>query len=217
MGSVQVTARDVAAVGWLAANRCAWVDDYGACLAALVGRSGLGDRAVRLVVARQVELGLVERHRVWAGQPSVLTVTRRGARLVGWQASSVSLPAITQLQHACAISHVSLLTAGWGRWVSEAVVWRDYRQLPRKPDAILVTPTVGQVAVEVELTCKTKDRTKRILLQLLANFPAVQFWCGSPQVVAHVGRVIDTQLLAAEAARVQIHSIDSLINKGVLI
>ena len=61
-------------------------------------------------------------------------------------------------------------------WVSERVLARDRRAGEHLPDGVVVTD--GQrVAVEVELTVKSRRRITAILDELAGRFDAVVYFC----------------------------------------
>lgn len=221
-GSPQLTDRDTAAVQVLCEQQAIRQDDYGRVLGWLGTNGPLVPRVVRRQVERQLALGLVERHRFLADQPAFLVPTRVGAELVGWT-GPIAPPKVTQLRHTLTCAAVAQLYRESGAgWVSDRVLARaasfayvgDRPQrvatAMRRPDGVaswtdgraaggpLDGMQTQQVAVEVELTIKTKARTATILRSLAAQFPAIHFWVDSAATAKHIASVADAELVAAK-------------------
>lgn len=127
--------------------------------------------AARKVASRWHQARIAEVTPILAGQGSHVTLTTYGLRQVGhdykpWVPSAVALPHTD----AVAAVRISLGALEHGRWVSERTLRQGlHRQpgssMPHLPDGELLTGS-GRVAVEVELTPKTVERTRKILLGL---------------------------------------------------
>jgi hypothetical protein len=127
--------------------------------------------AARKVAARWHRARLAEVAPILAGQGSHVWLTPYGLRQVGqdWKPWSPSAAGLAHLD-AVAATRISLgvLPDGW--WVSErqlrqGLVRSTGQKLPHLPDGEVLVPG-GRVAIEVELTPKSIERTRKILLGL---------------------------------------------------
>ena len=127
--------------------------------------------AARKVAARWHRARIAEVAPILAGQGSHVWLTSYGVRQVGrdWKVWS---PSAAGLAHVDAVTAVRISGGALheGQWVSE----RDLRQgltraagqtMPHLPDGEALVPG-GRIAVEVELTPKSIERTRKILLGL---------------------------------------------------
>jgi len=115
-------------------------------------------------------LGLVRASRPWAGRPAVYAATRAGAGAAGLGLGPARVRLGT-LRHDLRVGElaVALLRATPGaRWVSEREIRRQAAEEglaggPHVPDGLLLLPDGTRVAVELELTPKTRRHLLRIL------------------------------------------------------
>jgi hypothetical protein len=127
--------------------------------------------AARKVAGRWHRARLAEVAPILAGQGSHAWLTPYGIDQVGlsfkqWAPSAVGLP------HADAVTAVRLGLEALpeGRWVSERALRQGLSRtagakMPHLPDGELLT-AFGRIAIEVELTAKTVERTRKILAGL---------------------------------------------------
>jgi hypothetical protein len=138
---------------------------------AVFDRTPVSADAARKVASRWHRARIAEVAPILAGQGSHVSLTPYGLRQVGhdykpWVPSAVSLPHLD----AVAAVRISLGALEEHHWVAERTLRQGlHRQsgssMPHLPDAELLT-TGGRVAIEVELTPKTVERTRKILLGL---------------------------------------------------
>jgi hypothetical protein len=163
--------RDLEALRWLS-------EQYGARADQLEALLGCGERTVQRVIARLREKGLITTHRLIVGEPAWIIPTSAGLR-VGGQAFAVWQPRLALLAHVAAVNDVRLHVQSRSpasEWVPERVLARERRSGEHLPDAVVVTG--GQrVAVEVELTVKSRRRVTAILDELAQRFDAVVYFC----------------------------------------
>ncbi len=163
--------RDLDVLAWLG-------EQYGARADQLEVLLGCGPRTVQRVVARQRQAGLVATRRLIVGEPAWVIPTSAGLR-VGGQGFAVWQPRLVLLAHVAAVNDVRLHVQSRSpasEWVSERALARERRSGEHLPDAVVVTG--GQhVAVEVELTAKSRRRVTAILDELAERFDAVVYFC----------------------------------------
>ncbi len=151
-------------------------------LARLVGRT---PRTGRWLRDRWVRAGWVESHPlVWQGPP-FLWLTGKGIRACGspyrrWR------PNPTLAAHIEAVTSVRLQLArehGLAAWTCERALARvaadRSRERPHLPDGLLDLPG-GPVAVEVELTLKSRARLRAISEELASSYPRVWYFASPP-------------------------------------
>ena len=216
MAGVRITDRDRRLLEFAAKHRLVLSEQaqslLGATAAAMSTRMGALARA-----------GLLERHAVFDGQPSCFLITRKGLAAVGSRLPTPRLELRTyrhdvglawlwvaarrgaygelavivserEMRSADAIgAYVARGTAPYG--VRLGGVGSGGRPRLHYPDLLLMGPRGGRVAVELELTCKTRTRRERILAGYGADprFDSVVYVVDRPGVA---------RALCASAARV---------------
>jgi len=167
-----VSGRDLRVLAWIC-------EQYGARVDHLALLEGCSERSARRLVARLRDAGLVSTRRLLVGEPAWAIPTATGARVSGagfgpWQ------PRVGQLAHVAATARVRIHV----QQRSPAAEWVCERQLARErrgarehlPDAVVFVD--GQrVAIEVELTVKSRKRTQAILDELSRRFDTVLYFC----------------------------------------
>ncbi len=142
-------------------------------LAVMMGRSV---HAARWLRDRWRRAGWIDSRTVLVGRPAFLWPTRVGLRAAGLDYPGWG-PTPGALAHVEAVTDVRLhlqAAAPDAGWVSE----RDISLVTpgeHRPDGLLV---VGdrQVAIEVELTRKSRARTRGIMCELVARYPGVVYF-----------------------------------------
>lgn len=182
------TPRDLEVFGWIA-------DQYGVSrdqLAALLGRASpaatrtpgrLADTTVKDWVQRWRQAGIIGSAQVLAWQPSWIWLTRAGLEHLElnyrpWEPKARALP------HLYAVNQARL-------WVEErkgAAEWHSERALrsgqpfvagrhgDHQPDAEVLLDG-SRVAIEVELSVKTKARLPAILYGLARRYDSIWYFC----------------------------------------
>jgi hypothetical protein len=166
--------RDVELLGWLG-------EQYSARLDQLALLEGCGMRTTQRTVARLGDAGLVTRRRILVGEPAWVLPTGVGLRVCGspfspWQ------PRLGLLAHVAAVNDVRLHVQGrspGSEWVSERVLARERSAGEHLPDGVLLLDG-RRVAIEVELTVKSRRRVAAILHDLTGRFDAVVYFCSPP-------------------------------------
>ena len=142
---------------------------------------GCGSRTVQRTLARLRAHGLIETSRLLADQPLWITPTARGLRACG-SGFGTWRPRVGLLAHVAAVNEVRLHVQGRdpdAEWVSERQLAKQ-RQDAREhlPDGVVITGG-RSVAVEVELTLKSRRRVEAILDQLTAHYEATVYFCAA--------------------------------------
>jgi hypothetical protein len=215
-GTVRLTGRDLAALGWLADMKAIYEADLGV----LVGRypapadavSGHrpSPRAVRFLLARWQRVGVAEVRRLIADRPRIVRLTRAGASLVG--VTGFRETAEITAYHQCEVSRLRLVLEGrpspslgvLTHWESERMFRADLdalglsrrsetgRESVHVPDGVATYANGVRVAVEVERSVKAPARLVRIVEQLLTDYPVTLY--------AVAGNEIRRAVLAGERA-----------------
>jgi hypothetical protein len=165
--------RDLDVMAWLA-------EQYGARTDQLEVLMGCGPRTVQRTVARLRAAGLVWTQRMIVGEPAWVTPTRAGiaACCPGF---GVWRPRIGLLAHVAAVNDVRLhiqARAPQTEWIPERVLAKERGAGEHLLDGVAVTAG-RKVAIEVELTAKSRRRVTAILDELAGRYDAVLYFCAA--------------------------------------
>ena len=163
--------RDLEVLGWLAEQYAGRVDHVEVLL-------GAGPRTVQRTLARLREAGLIRTQRMLVGEPAWVLPTGAGMTACG-SGFGVWRPRIGLLAHVAAVNDVRLHVQGRApttEWISERVLARDRLAGEHLPDGVAIVDG-RKVAIEVELTLKSRRRVTVILDELTARYDAVLYWC----------------------------------------
>jgi hypothetical protein len=165
--------RDLVVLAWLG-------EQYGARLDQLEVLTGCGPRTVQRTVARLRGAGLVSSERMIVGEPAWVTPTAAGMAACG-SGFGVWRPRIGLLSHVAAVNDVRLHIQGRApatEWVPERVLAKERGAGEHLPDGVAITEG-RRVAIEVELTVKSRERVTVILDELAVRFDAVLYFCAA--------------------------------------
>lgn len=166
-------------------------------LARLMGRS---HHAARWLRSRWERAGWAEGRALLVGEPVFVWLTRRGQRVAGLD-YSLWRPNPGALAHIAAVSEVRLYVRQHhpdAHWISERELAAEGRAQPggtqlHRPDAVVAIDG-REVAIEVELTHKRRQRTERIMRELVARYGSVSYFAAPgprrtlEQLASEVGR-----------------------------
>jgi hypothetical protein len=165
-------ARDLQTLAWLGEQYAARTDQLETLL-------GCGARTVQRMIVRLAHARLVDVRRVLVGEPAWVIPTASGLRACGL-AFGVWRPRLGSLAHVAAVNDVRLHVMGRSpesEWVCERMLARE-RENPRRHLVDALVLTGGQrIAIEVELTVKSRRRTTAILDELRAGYDATLYFC----------------------------------------
>ena len=172
-GSVRLSERDGQLLRLIGEQYAITVDQ----LARLIGRT---PRTGRWLRDRWRRAGWVESRQLTAAGPSFLWLTRAGTRVAGspfrtWR------PNAALASHIEAVTEVRLLSEqhGLGLWVCERALAKSLcfatPVRAHLPDAVIATGD-GRIAVEVELTLKSRARLEALLLELGRDYDRVWYF-----------------------------------------
>lgn len=163
--------RDLELVGWLG-------EQYGARTDQIEVLLGCGPRTVQRVLARLRDAGLIDTRRLLVGDPAWVIPTATGLRATG-QGFGVWRPRVGLLAHVAAVNDVRLhvqARSPESEWIPERILARQRRAGEHLPDALVLVD--GQrVAIEVELTIKSRRRLTSILDELTGRFDTTLYFC----------------------------------------
>ena len=205
-GSVRLTARDLAALSWLADMKAIYEPDVAALVAGLPAAPGAvagyrpSPRAVRFLLSRWRRAGVAEPQRLVAGRSRIVRVTTRGAALIG--VDGFRETAEVTAYHQCEVSRLRLWlesrpSPSLGQlvgWESERAFRADLdalglsrrgeaeRERMHVPDGVATYERGERVAVEVERAVKAPARLARIVEQLLTDYPVTLYAVASGEV-----------------------------------
>jgi DNA-binding transcriptional ArsR family regulator len=165
--------RDLEVLGWLA-------EQYGARIDQLEVLMGAGPRTVQRTVARLRDAGLVRTERVLVGEAAWVLPTGAGMAACS-SGFGVWRPRIGSLAHVAAMNDVRLHVQGRApstEWIPERVLARDRLAGEHLPDGVAITEG-RKVAIEVELTVKSRRRVTAILDELAGRYDAVLYFCAA--------------------------------------
>jgi hypothetical protein len=163
--------RDLEVLAWLA-------EQYGARVDQLEVLMGCGPRTVQRTVARLRGSGLVRSERMIVGEPAWVTPTSAGLAVCGL-GFGVWRPRIGLLPHVAAVNDVRLhvqARAPATVWVPERVLAKERGEGQHLLDGVAITAG-RMVAIEVELTAKSRRRITAILDELAGRYDAVLYFC----------------------------------------
>ena len=167
----QLRARDLAVLAWCCEQYGTRTDQLEILLAS-------GPRTVQRVVARLRDAGLIEVRRLLVGEPAWAIPTSRGLRTAG-QGFGLWRPRIGLLAHVAAINDVRLhiqSRSPQSEWLPERFLAKERHPREHLPDGVVIAD--GQrVAIEVELTVKSRRRMGQILDELSGGYDTVLYWC----------------------------------------
>ena len=126
--------------------------------------------------------GLVERKKIFYSEPAWIWLSKKGLSLLEYDYRFLK-PKLVRLKHIHAVNQVRLFLEQQNQdlvWHSERRLKfefaRDDRTKKRKvPDAEIVTDNT-RTAIEIELTPKTAQRTKEVLLKLATSPRYDKIW-----------------------------------------
>jgi hypothetical protein len=162
---------DLDLLGWLS-------EQYGARTDQLETLLGCGPRTVQRTVARLRAAGLVTARRLLVGEAAWVTPTGAGLRAAGFN-FGVWRPRLGLLTHVAAVNDVRLLVQARSpesEWMCERLLARERESGEHLVDA-LVRVGGQRVAIEVELTVKSRRRVTAILDELTSRFDTVLYFC----------------------------------------
>lgn len=167
-----ISRRDLDALGWIGEQYAVRADQ-------LARRLDCNPRTVQRLLARLREQRLVDVRRLLVGEPAWAIPTVKGLRAAGlpfglWR------PRLGSLAHVGAITdvrlHVQARSPG-SEWVCERTLAREKRTPEEHlPDGVVLLDD-RRIAIEVELTVKSKRRVVAIVDELLGRYDAVLYYC----------------------------------------
>ncbi|HTQ69643.1 MAG TPA: hypothetical protein VMI13_13225 [Solirubrobacteraceae bacterium] len=170
-GHERLRASDVLLLGWLA-------EQYGAPATQLEPLLDRGERTVQRTVARLRGAGLVQVVRILVGEGAWVIPTTAGVRAAGYGFPGWR-PRVGLLAHVAAVNEVRLHIQSASpdtEWVSERLLLGERTGGEHLPDGLAIADA-QRIAIEVELTVKSRRRTEAILDELAARFDAVVYFC----------------------------------------
>jgi len=186
-----------------------FINDFGFCeMPQLDRRFDLKKPRNYQIINRLVEGGLIHHERVFYGRHGIYRLTNKGARLT-------DLPPLSRIPLATYTHDITLIEVYLklrkhhpeAQWISERQLTRDKHadgvgKRGHLSDGILVFPEGKQVAIEVELSLKSKYRLERILKGYGAQFSIkeVRYYCPE-NIAAYIGS------LATKMPFIQVHSL----------
>ena len=186
-GQVRLTPRDLEVMTFMG-------EQYGLRKDQLARYLEVSDRTLRALIDRWVRGGLINRRTIFAGQPAWLWPTRQGLEL-----SPVALPHWEPrpgiLEHVYWVTEVRLRVADRhpdSHWTSERILRAEVGGTNRPehmPDA-LVTKAGKQIAVEVQLAHKSRDRAGASVASLTDAYDGVWMFAQAGGPTAALQRAV---------------------------
>jgi len=185
-GLIRCTERDLALLRWVG-------DQYAVSLPQLARLMGRSEHAARWLRARWHRAGLVEGHALLVGRPVFVWLTREGSRVAAVDYKPW-VPNAGMVAHIEAVNETRLWVAErrpGAAWTCERALTSQgtpgsLRSRSHRPDAVLQVDDGRRIAIEVELTLKSRARLEQIVARLLAEFDAAWYFAA-----ADVGRALE--------------------------
>lgn len=206
--SILLTQRDVSSMTWIAEQFAVRVDQLPRVLAE--GNQEVSRRTCRGVLERWSSADFVTRQRVFAGEPAWVWLTRHGSNACGGS-FKLWVPKFGNLNHVYWVNEIRLQTALKHPnvlWVCERSIRKEQARGLHVPDAELVSPDGGRVAVEVELTQKSAARASAIARELASRYSTIWFFTND-RIERSVSRAIAT-LSPGEQEKFRIYSLKAV-------
>ncbi|MFI4992437.1 MAG: hypothetical protein ACHQCH_02330 [Solirubrobacterales bacterium] len=165
--------RDIEVLHWLA-------EQYGARIDHLEVLMGAGPRTVQRTLERLRTAGLIRTQRVLVGEAAWVLPTGAGMSACS-SGFGIWRPRLGSLAHVAAVNDVRLHVQGRApstEWIPERVLARDRLAGEHLPDGVAIVEG-RRVAIEVELTLKSRRRVTAILDDLTVRFDAVLYFCAA--------------------------------------
>lgn len=202
---MQITKRDVEILKFI--NEC------GYCITPHLERKfGIKNWRVYQLMKRLVKAGFVRQVRIFHGKPNIYYLTREGAKFT-------DLPAMERVNTSVYEHHIKLIDVALRlRELYPLAGWRSERHLIHDKffaglgvkghiaDGLLVRGEDNQIAIEVELTVKNKQRLERIFRSYLKQWLITEVWyfC-SPEVISVLKGMTEKNPI------IKVHSLEELL------
>lgn len=189
-GTVRATERDLYLLRWVAEQYAVRVDLLRQLVGAYRG-APVSESAIKWLVARWERAGWVKRQKLLAGQPQWVWLSRRGVRELAVPFPYLK-PGVGRLEH---IHHAGRVRAfverkrPEARWVSErhANIARRKRRAHRVDGEVRLGD--ARIAIEVELSQKSRRRLRAILTELQRDYDTAWYFV-SPSAEGPVRRAM---------------------------
>ena len=177
-----------------------FINEFGFCeMPQIEKRFGMKKPRCYQVIRRLIDAKLITHQRIFYGRHGVLYLTKQGA-------ACTDLPPIKGIAKDSYIHQLTVIdihTILRERFIDSS--WLSERRIRYEkfmdgigkegfhlPDAILIDPNFGQIAIEVELTMKSKKRLEDILwdYMLHKDIKEVWYYC-APDIVNKVAKIAD--------------------------
>lgn len=193
-GQVRATERDLYLLKWIGEQYAVRVDQLRE-LAQVYKGSELSAPTIKWLVSRWKEAGWVEKQVLLAGHPQWVWLTREGYRDAGLE-YPYARPSVSRLRHIYHTNAVRLWierrSRGKAQWTSDRSV-NPERKAEGKRHFIdgEVFYEDRNIALEVELTQKSRTRLDSILSELKKDYEAVWYFA-SPECYTAVKAAIES-------------------------
>jgi len=189
---MKITARDIEILKF--------INEFGFCEIIHIERKfNLKKPRCYQILQRLTEANLIKHERVFHAKHGAFYLTRQGA-------TYSNLPAIKNIpkdnyQHQLTVLDIYFqLTKQFANssWLSERYIKREKstycvgKKIRHLCDGVLILPDDKQIAIEVELTMKTKERLEDIIFSYVLHkrIKEVWYYC-SPEIIERVRRAAD--------------------------
>ena len=193
-GQIRATERDLYLLKWIGEQYAVRVDQLKELAEAYKG-SGLSAPTIKWLVSRWKEAGWIEKQVLLAGHPQWVWLTREGYRDADLE-YPYARPSVSRLRHIYHTNAVRLWiekrSGGAAEWTSDRSI-NPERKLEGKRHFIdgEVFYQNRRIALEVELTQKSKVRLDSILRELKKDYEAVWYFA-SPECYTAVKNAIES-------------------------
>jgi DNA-binding MarR family transcriptional regulator len=167
-----------------------FINDFGFCeMPQIEKRFSLKKPRSYQLIKRLIKTGFLRHERVFYGQHGIYRLTRKGSRCT--ELPPLARITLANYKHDIELIEVYLKLRDLhpeAQWISERKLKRDkyidgLGKRGHLPDGMLIFPDGKEVAIEIELTAKGKNRVEKILKWYAGEFDIKEVWYYCPPSV----------------------------------
>ena len=192
-GQVRATERDLYMLRWVGEQYAVRIDQLGQ-LAAMYKGEKLSSPTIKWLTSRWREAGWVEKQKLLAASPQWVWLTRDGYRDAGLD-YPYAKPSVSRLNHNYHTNAVRLWiekrSRGAAEWICDRSINPERKAEGKRHFVDGEVVFQAKIAIEVELTQKSRPRLDSILRELKKDYEAVWYFA-APECYTAVKSAIES-------------------------